>query len=496
MPRNGYDGGGSASGGIVGGGSASGGVASGGVAGSGIAGGGTASGGTAGGDFAGGGAGSRIAGGDLRGLLDWAWGIPPALTASLEAAEEAARLEFPSIESRAAFNQLRLLHIFQQAGVTDFHLNGSTGYGYGDLGREALEAVFAAYFGGEAALVRAQIISGTHALALGLFASLRPGDELISAAGAPYDTLLKVIGLHGEPDSLLENGVIYNEMPPPSDAQDWALDLPRLVGAVGERTKVVFFQRSKGYQWRPSITMTELKEAIAGVKAKKPGVVCIVDNCYCEMADTEEPGSAGADLVIGSLTKNPGGTLAPMGGYIVGKKSLIEACARRLYAPGLSPDMGASLGFTRLAFQGFFQAPHVVGEALKGAVLAAEFFGRQGYDVLPDRERTAAGHPAPRPDIVQAVKLGDEGKLIRFCQAIQRACPLDAAFSPEPAMLPGYAHPVIMAGGSFVQGASSELSADGPLRPPYAAYIQGGFSLAQIRLGLLLAAKALASGGN
>ena len=477
------------------------------------------------------------ASGSMHRLLEAAWGIPPHLAVSLEEAEEAVREEFAQIEAMASYNQLRLLHIFQEAGITDFHLNGSTGYGYGDKGREALEAVFAAYFGGEAALVRGQIISGTHALALGLFSSLQPGDELISAAGPPYDTLQKVIGLHGTPDSLIENGILYKEVPtrtstqvaghapeqmfvqvsahrsaqapaqmpaqtlaqmlaqvpkPKDDAGDGAVDIARLLEAVSDRTRAVFFQRSKGYQWRPSITMTELRKAIATIKAKKPDAICIVDNCYCEMADTEEPGNAGADLVIGSLIKNPGGTLAPMGGYVVGKAPLVEACARRLYAPGLNPDMGASMGFTRPAFQGLFQAPHVVGEALKGAVLAAEFFARQGYDVLPGRKRIASEQPASRSDIVQAIKLGDEGKLIRFCQAIQQACPLDAAFVPEPAMLPGYSHPVIMAGGGFIQGSSSELSADGPLRPPYAAYLQGGFSLAQIRLGLLLAAKALA----
>jgi cystathionine beta-lyase family protein involved in aluminum resistance len=237
------------------------------------------------------------------------------------------------------------------------------------------------------------------------------------------------------------------------------------------------------------LTIAELRRVIAAVKAKKPEVICLVDNCYCEMVETEEPGQAGADLVIGSLIKNPGGTLAPAGGYLAGKRACVEAAGRRLSAPGLGKDLGASLGFTRLAFQGFFQAPHTVGQALKGTCLAAAFFQRLGYETLP----AAGPSPGPRTDIVQAIKLGDSRKLIRFCQAIQQACPLNSSFLPEPALLPGYDHPVVMAGGGFIQGSSSELSADGPLRPPYIAYLQGGFSLAQIRLGLLLAAKTLVS---
>ena len=531
----------------------------------------------------------------LHRFMQEVYQIPEKLIHVMEEADAALQEAYGQIEQRAALNQLRLLHIFQRQGVTDFHLHGSTGYGYGDVGREVLEAVFAAYFGGEAALVRSQIMSGTHALALGFFGVLRPGDELISAAGPPYDTLQKVIGLHGEADALVDMGVSYREIALAESRGDGdeagVVDLPRLLGAIGDKTKMVFLQRSKGYHWRPSLGIDELAKVIAGVKKRKSDVVCLVDNCYCEMVETQEPGEVGADLTIGSLIKNPGGTLSPCGGYVVGKKHLVEACGRRLSAPGLSADMGASLGFNRLAFQGLFQAPQTVGQSLKGAVLAAEFFSRLGYAVLPPARGKASGAapeaggfapeageavpgtsgaapapeaggfapeagetvpgtggaasegsgptpeaakptteageavpgtsgsvsggggPAPeaggptseaggptaahtwafpgRADIVQAIKLGDVGKLIRFCQAIQRACPLDSAFVPEPAMLPGYSHPVIMAGGSFIQGASSELSADGPMRPPYIAYLQGGFSLAQIKLGLLLAAKAI-----
>jgi cystathionine beta-lyase family protein involved in aluminum resistance len=336
---------------------------------------------------------------------------------------------------------------------------------------------------------------------LGLYGILQLGDELISAAGQPYDTLLKVIGMHGEAGALLDMGVTYKELPlrtarrhEPNGALAQTgfgvVDLPLLLDSIGARTKMILLQRSMGYHWRASIDGAELRAIIAAAKAKKPDVVCLVDNCYCEMVETEEPGAYGADLVIGSLIKNPGGTLAPSGGYIVGKKPYVEACARRLSAPGLGAGLGASLGFNRPVFQGLFQAPQTVSQSLKGAVLAAEFFARLGYEVMP------GGGGADRADIVQAIMLGDEESLVCFCRAIQKACPLDAAFAPEPAALPGYGDPVIMAGGGFIQGSSSEVSADGPLRPPYAAFLQGGVSLAQIRLGLLLAAKALASDSN
>ena len=479
---------------------------------------------------------------NLHRFLRGVYHIPQVYIATLEAAEESLQGVFTEIDRRAALNQLRLLHIFQSHDVTDFHLNGSTGYGYGDSGREMLEQVFASYFGGETALVRSQIQSGTHAIALGLYGNLKPGDELICAVGPPYDTLQKVIGLHGETDSLIESGVSYREIPLAIDvaSRDMPLvsdtdsretsftpdvgyqaaayrpregavvDLPRLLEAIGSRTKMVFLQRSKGYHWRSSVGIDELERILSAVKAKKPDVICIVDNCYCEMTETREPGEVGADLVIGSLIKNPGGTLAPCGGYIVGKAPYVEACVRRLTAPGLSPDLGASLGFNRPTFQGLYQAPQVVSQSMKGAVLAGAFFGRLGYavmpasmpepplDATPNRSVSSPSDYARtdevsrilrhRTDIVQAIRLGSEDKLLRFCRAIQKACPLDASFAPEPAMLPGYSHPVIMAGGGFIQGSSSELSADGPVRPPYDAFLQGGFSLAQIRLGLLLAA--------
>lgn len=396
----------------------------------------------------------------------------------LREAEEAEAEAFREIDEISAYNQLRLLQIFQEQGVTDFHLGGSTGYGYGDVGRDALERVFAAYFGGEAALVRCQILSGTHALAVGLFGNLRAGDELISAAGTPYDTMLKVIGTHGEEGSLIDSGVSYKEAPLTGAGLP---DRGAFGEMLSEKTKVVLIQRSKGYQWRPSLDIDEVKALIDITRERAPQAICLVDNCYCEMVDTIEPGYVGADLVIGSLIKNPGGTLAPCGGYIVGREDCVRRAALRLAAPGLGADMGASLQFNRGAFQGLFQAPLIVAQAVKGARLAARVFDRLGYEVLPP----ARGRNV---DIVQAVKLEEEEKLIAFCQAIQKACPLDAGFVPEPDMLPGYDYPVIMAGGTFVQGSSIELSADGPLRPPYIAYLQGGIALGQIRLGVLLAA--------
>ncbi|MDR1194216.1 MAG: methionine gamma-lyase family protein [Peptococcaceae bacterium] len=419
--------------------------------------------------------------GMARELLEKEYQIPRTLLDTMAAAESGLEQMFARAEAVAAHNQLRLLRIFQRRGATDFHLQGSTGYGYGDKGRALLEEIFAEFFGGEAALARGQIISGTHALSLGLYGNLRPGDELISAAGRPYDTLLKIIGRRGEADTLLDQGIGYREIPLAGDGH---IDLPRLLAAVGPHTRMALLQRSKGYDWRPAVSLAELAVVIAALRQKKPDLICLVDNCYCEMVEPLEPGHVGADLTIGSLIKNPGGTLAPSGGYLVGRAAYVAAAARRLTAPGLGSDMGASLGFNRLAYQGLFQAPQTVCQSVKGGVLAAAFFRRLGYDTLPD-----AGDE--RPDTVQAIKLGEAKKLIAFCQAVQKACPLDAAFAPEPDLLPGYDYPVIMAGGGFVQGASSELSADGPMRPPYIAYFQGGISLAQTRLALLLAAMAL-----
>ncbi len=398
-------------------------------------------------------------------------------------AETACEERFKRFDAQAEYHQIKLLKLFQKHQITDYHLNGSTGYGYGDVGRDALEAIFADLFGGETALVRCQIVSGTHALALGLLGNLKSGQEMVSAIGRPYDTLQKVIGFHDEKGSLMDTGVSYQEIDLTSEDK---IDLEALKHKLSKKTGLVLFQRSKGYQWRSSTTIAELKAAIQIVKDYDPKIVCMVDNCYCEMIEALEPGEVGADLTAGSLIKNPGGGLARCGGYLVGKKEYIAAAAWRLTAPGLGRDIGASQEFNRTAYQGLFQAPLIVGQAVKGAELAAEFFSRVGYEVLPKPNQ-------PRVDIVQAICLNQPDKLISFCQGIQKACPLDAMFIPEPAMLPGYEHPVIMAGGTFIQGSSIELSADGPIRPPYIAYLQGGLSLAQIKLGILLAAQEISS---
>jgi len=405
--------------------------------------------------------------------------IPEEYIKLLDKAEAACQEQMKVLDQIAEFNQIKVLKAFQKHQITDFHLNGSTGYGYGDVGREALENIYADLFGGEAALVRTQIVSGTHALALALLGNLKPGQELISAVGRPYDTLLKVIGLKNEPGSLIDNGVLYKEIDLTPEGK---IDVAALLKAITPKTTMILFQRSKGYQWRPSVAINELAQAIKEVKEKHPEVICMVDNCYCEFIETKEPGEVGADLVVGSLIKNPGGSLAQSGGYLVGKKKYIEPAACRLMAPGLGLNMGASQSFNRLTYQGLFQAPVIANQAVKGAVLAAEFFSKLGYEVLP-------GSSEQRCDIVQAIRLNSPEALIAFCRGIQKACPLDAMYAPEPAMLPGYDYPVIMAGGTFVQGSSIELSADGPIREPFIAYLQGGIALAQVKLGILLAAK-------
>lgn len=384
---------------------------------------------------------------------------------------------FSKIEKIVDFNQLKVLLSFQANNVSDFHLNGSAGYGYGDSGRDTLESVYAHFFGTDRALVRAQIVSGTHAIAIGLMGNLERGDELISATGCPYDTLLKVIGTKDEYGSLIRQGVLYKEIP----LNNGAIDIPELTKSINEQTKVVIFQRSRGYEWRPSFFTGELNTAITAVKEKKPDIICMVDNCYGEFVETTEPSEAGADLIAGSLIKNPGGGLALTGGYLAGREDLIEKAATRLAAPGIGLGMGASLNFNRHAYQGFFMAPHIVGEALKGAVLAARFFGLLGFKVLPDFDST-------RTDIIQAIQLNSSEAMVAFCLGLQKASPLEWQIHPEPAQLPGYEDSVIMAGGTFIQGSSIELSADGPLRSPYNIYLQGGLSLSHVKIGLLFAA--------
>lgn len=408
--------------------------------------------------------------------------VEPWLVREMCKAEREARESglFCRIEEISALNHYKVLRAFQEAGVSDFHFQDSTGYGYGDVGREVLERIFAIIFQGEEALVRPQIVSGTHALSLCLKALLHPGDTLLAACGRPYDTLATVIGINRPiRGSLVDCGVHYAEVQLTCEGQP---DLETLAQQV-ERLKprVCFIQRSRGYCHRPALSVNTIRQVIRVIKDAHPRTLCLVDNCYGELVEVEEPCAAGADLVAGSLIKNPGGTLVPSGGYIVGRKELVEEVSYYLTAPGLGREMGAFSG-KRLFFQGLFLAPLAVEQALKGAVLASIFFQRLGYpvDPLPEEERH---------DIVQTITLGNEEALRAFCRGLQKASPVESYSVPEPAFLPGYEDAVIMAGGTFIQGASLELSADAPIRPPYTVFLQGGLSLPYTKIGLLLAAQ-------
>lgn len=380
------------------------------------------------------------------------------------------------IESVVLANQAKVLAAFQSAQISDYHFASSTGYGYNDRGREAIEEVFAKTFGGESALVRPHIVSGTHALALALFGMLRPGDELLYITGEPYDTLEEVIGVRGEEGngSLRDYGVSFAFVPLTELGIDWN----QVARKIGPRTKMIGIQRSSGYSWRSSFTVAEIGEMVRFVKEIKPDVIVMVDNCYGEFTETQEPTDAGADLIVGSLIKNPGGGLAQTGGYLVGRTDLIHRAACRLTAPGIGGEQGAMLGTNRNILQGFFLSPHVVGEALKGAVFASAFFERVGMETSPRWNEN-------RPDIIQAIRFGTQNGLIEFCQAIQAAAPVDSHVKPEPWDMPGYEDPVIMAAGAFIQGSSIELSADGPIRPPYIGYMQGGLTYEHVQLAIL-----------
>ncbi|MGQ9497521.1 MAG: methionine gamma-lyase family protein [Desulfotomaculales bacterium] len=396
--------------------------------------------------------------------------------------EDEVQRVYRRIERIALANHERVLAAFHAAGVREFHFHGSTGYGYGDAGREALEKAWALVFGAEEALVRIQLVSGTHALAVCLFGLLSPGDELLAPQGEPYDTIHPVIGLKDpSPRSLIGTGVRYRQL---ELTPDGSIDYEALREALGARTRVILLQRSPGYRLRPALRLAEIEAVSALVRRCCPRAVVLVDNCYGEFVETAEPAAAGADLVCGSLIKNAGGGLAPTGGYIAGRRELVQAVAERLTAPGLGAAVGPTLGFNRLLFQGLYLAPHFVAEALKGAVFAARFFERLGFDVMPL-------YDAPRGDIVQAVRLGSPERVLAFCRAIQRASPVDADVKPEAAPLPGYADGVVMAAGTFIQGASLELTADAPMREPYAVFLQGGLSKEYVRLGVLTAARAV-----
>ncbi len=382
---------------------------------------------------------------------------------------------FEKIDEVAEINQLKVLDAFRKNNVSAECLNGTTGYGHNDYGRDTLEAVYATIFHTEDALVRPQITCGTHALALALMSNLRPGDELLCPAGKPYDTLEEVIGIRPSRGSLAEYGIAYRQVDLLSDD---GFDYENIKKAINDKTKLVHIQRSKGYQTRKTFSVDEIGELIKFVKSIKPGVICMVDNCYGEFTETIEPSDVGADMVVGSLIKNPGGGLAPIGGYIAGKAECIENAANRLTAPGLGKEIGASLDVMRSLYQGIFLSPNVSASALKGAVFAAALYEKLGFEVIPTAREE-------RHDIIQAVKLLTPEGLIAFCEGIQAASPVDSMAVPEPGDMAGYESQVIMAAGGFIQGASIELSADGPLREPYAVYFQGGITWPHVKFGIM-----------
>jgi cystathionine beta-lyase family protein involved in aluminum resistance len=408
-------------------------------------------------------------------------GISPEVYAYGEAVCERLRGRFDEIDRVAECNQAKVLSAMQKNRVNAAHFAATTGYGYNDGGREALERVYADAFHTEAALVRPQITCGTHALAVALSANLRPGDELLSPVGKPYDTLEEVIGIRPSDCSLAEYGVSYRQV---DLLPDGGFDYDGIRAAISEKTKLVTIQRSKGYAMRPTLSVRRIGELIAFCKSCKPDVLCMVDNCYGEFVEPIEPSDVGADMIVGSLIKNPGGGLAPIGGYICGTKRCVDRCAYRLSAPGLGQEVGASLDVKTALYQGFFLAPVTVAGALKGAIFAARLYESLGFRVIPDGTED-------RHDIIQAVELGSAEKLIAFCEGIQAAAPVDSYVRPVPAPMPGYDSDVIMAAGAFVQGSSIELSADGPLRPPYSVYFQGGLTWYHAKLGIMMSLQKL-----
>ena len=412
-------------------------------------------------------------------------GVSRAVYDRGEAVIEKLTDRFRAIDQVAEYNQAKVVHAMQTHRIGANHFAATTGYGYDDDGRERLEKVYASVFHTQAALVRPQITCGTHALTVALSANLLPGDELLSPVGLPYDTLQEVIGIRPSPCSLAEYGVTYRQ----ADLKlDGSFDYDAIRAAINEKTKLITIQRSKGYATRPSFSVGEIGELIAFCKSVKPNVICMVDNCYGEFVDVVEPSDVGADMVVGSLIKNPGGGLAPIGGYICGTQECVDRCAYRLSAPGLGQEVGANLGILPAFYQGFFLAPTVTAGALKGAVFAANLYEGLGFRCVP----AAAG---PRNDIIQAVELGSEAAMCAFCRGIQAAAPVDSFATPEPWDMPGYDSKVIMAAGAFVQGSSIELSADGPIRPPYAVYFQGGLTWQHAKLGILLSLQKLVDAG-
>jgi len=412
-------------------------------------------------------------------------GISPAVYNYGEKTLDKLKDRFAQIDKIAEFNQAKVIAAMQKNRVSAACFAATTGYGYDDVGRDNLEKVYADVFHTEVALVRPQITCGTHALTVALSANLLPGDELLSPVGLPYDTLQEVIGIRESPCSLKEYGVSYRQVDLLSDG---TFDYENIRKAINDKTKMVTIQRSKGYATRPSFSVKQIGELISFVKSAKPDIICMVDNCYGEFVETIEPSDVGADMVVGSLIKNPGGGLAPIGGYICGTQECVNRCAYRLSAPGLGQEVGANLGLMPALYQGFFLAPTVVASAEKGAIFAANLYEPLGFKCVPNATES-------RHDIIQAVELGSEEGMIAFCKGIQAAAPVDSFATPLPWDMPGYNDKVIMAAGAFVQGSSIELSADGPIRPPYAVYFQGGLTWCHAKLGILMSLQKMVDAG-
>lgn len=410
-------------------------------------------------------------------FLNENYGISDDIMKLAEKAEDELKDRFAETDKITEYNQYKVLNAMQKNRLSDIHFNGTTGYGYNDLGRDLLEKVYADVFHAESGLVRPQVISGTHALTVALAGNLRPGDEIFSPSGLPYDTLQGVIGIRKERGSLAEYGITYSQT---ELLEDGSFDFNGIKEALkNKKIRLIEIQRSRGYAWRESFSVQKIGELIDFIKGIRPDVICMVDNCYGEFVETEEPTDVGADLCVGSLIKNPGGGIAPIGGYIVGKEEYVDNAAFRLTAPGMGKEVGASLGVTQTLIQGLFMSPQVVCGSVKGAIFASRLFENLGYEVLPKSD-------VNRADIVQAIKMGSAEKIIAFCEGIQKGAPVDSFVFPEPWAMPGYDSEVIMAAGAFIQGASIELSADAPIKPPYIVYMQGGLSWHHAKIGTII----------
>ncbi|HIT88221.1 MAG TPA: methionine gamma-lyase family protein [Candidatus Coprocola pullicola] len=422
---------------------------------------------------------------ELYDMMQTKFGISQKVLTYCLQKEEQIKEQFQKADEITEYNQLKVLSAMQKNKLSDIHFAATTGYGYNDLGRDVLENIYADVFCAQSALVRPQLISGTHALTVALAGNLRPGDEILSPVGIPYDTLQGVIGIRKEKGSLREYGITYRQVDLlPEDK----FDFDSIEKAITKKTKLVTIQRSKGYQWRTSFSIAQIKELIEFIKSIKQDIICMVDNCYGEFVEMKEPIEVGADLAVGSLIKNPGGGLAPIGGYIVGKEEFVENAAYRLTAPGLGKEVGATLGITSSLIQGLFMAPQVVNASIKTAIFTSKLFEGIGFSVLPKSNET-------RADIVQLIQMESAENVIAFCQGIQKGAPVDSYVTPEPWDMPGYDCPVIMAAGAFVQGSSIELSADAPIKPPYSVYMQGGLSWHHGKIGVMIGLQTMVEKG-